>query len=127
MRSFFAEASFEAADGERLNLVCDFYTIQVVEEITGEDWEAILPQLVAGAARSLKIKVLFGLLRKRHPDITLDEAAAVTFDNDEMALGALMGAVIAKAQNFGEENEEEKSTTAKKKSGGRSRGSGKSG
>jgi hypothetical protein len=125
MRSFFAEASFEAKDGERLHLVCDFYTIQVVEDITGRDWDEIVPDLV-GSGRSLKIMVLYGLLRKRHPGITLDEAAAITYDFDESALGALMGAVIAKAQNFSPEEEKEPAAP-KKKSGGRSRGSAKSG
>lgn len=128
MRSFFAEASFEAKDGERLHLVCDFYAMQVVEDITGRDWDEIVPELV-GSGRSLKIMVLYGLLRKRHPGITLDEAAAITYDFDESALGALMGAVIAKAQNFTDDEAENQKEPAapKKKSGGRSRSSAKSG
>lgn len=127
MRSFFAEASFETKDGERLHLVCDFYTIQVVEDITGRDWDEIVPELV-GSGRTLKIMVLYGLLRKRHPGITLDEATAITYDVDEGALGALMGAIIAKAQNPGADEEaSEEKAPAKKKSGGRSRASAKSG
>lgn len=124
MRSFLAEASFETKSGEKLFLVCDFYTIKVVEDITGQNWNDVIPQLI-DPPLSLFIQVLYGLLRKRHEGITLDEASAVIYDVKERgALAAVMGAVIAKACNF-ESDEEE--VGPKKKLSGRSQGSGKSG
>lgn len=122
MRSFFAEGLIETEDGEKLTLVCDFYTIDVVEQITGESWDDILPQL-ASPPRALAVKVLYGLLRKRHPSITLDEAAGVSFDKNQTAIGVVMGDVIRRACNFGSDEEE----APKKKPGGRSKASARNG
>lgn len=119
MRAFFAEASFETKSGEKLTLVCDFYTIAVVEGITGQHWNDIIPQLI-DPPLSLFVQVLYGLLRKRHENISLDEAAALTYDvEDKRVLGVLMGAVIASACNF--DTEEEEQANPKKKQGGRSK------
>lgn len=123
MRPFFAEGLIETEDGEKLALVCDFYTIDVLEQISGENWDDILPQLVS-PPRALAVKVLYSLLRKRHPDITLDEAAGVSYDKNQIAIWAIVGDVIGRALNFGSDEEE---APAKKKPSGRSRGSGKSG
>lgn len=123
MRAFFAEGQFETDGGERLTLVCDFQTIDVVESVTGENWDDILPQLIK-PPKSLAVKVLYGLLRKRHEGITLDEAAALFYDQNSIALWAVMGDVIARACNFGDGGEDQ---PAKKKRGGRSPSSAKSG
>lgn len=121
MRAFFAEASFDTKSGERLTLVCDFYTIAVVEGITGQNWNDIIPELVKPPL-SLFVQVLYGLLRKRHENITLDEVAALTYDvDDKKVLGALMGAVIAAACNFDSEEDEEEQASPKKKQSGRSK------
>lgn len=126
MRSFFAEGLFETDEGERLSLVCDFYSIDVVEQITGLNWDMdIIPQL-ASPPRALAVKVLYGLLRKRHPEITLDEAAGVSYDKNSIALWAVMGDVIRRATNIAPAETEEPEP-AKKKSRGRSRSSAVSG
>lgn len=123
MRSFFAEGLIETEDGEKLTLVCDFYAIDVVEQISGEAWDDILPQL-ASPPRALAVKVLYGLLRKRQPEITLDEAAGVSFDKNQIAIWAIMGDVIRRACNFGSDEEEE---APKKKPSGRSKASARNG
>ena len=60
MRSFFAEGLFETDEGEKLQLVCDFYTIDVVEQVTGLNWDIdIIPQLVSpprSLTKSLSIR-----------------------------------------------------------------------
>lgn len=122
MRAFFAEGTVEA-DGETLTLVCDFQAIDVVESITGENWDEIIPQLVK-PAKALGVKVLYGLLRKRHEGITLDEVAALTYSKDSMAIWAVAGDVIAKACNFEQASDD---GHAKKKPAGRSRDSVESG
>lgn len=124
MRSFFAEGQFETDEGEKLTLVCDFYALKVIEGLTGQDWDEIVPQLVK-PPKSLAVEVLFGLLRKRQENITLDEAAALFYDKNSRALWAIMGDVIARACNFDEVDDE--AATAKKKSSGRSRSSARSG
>jgi hypothetical protein len=123
MRSFYAEGSIETEDGDKLTLVCDFYTIDIVEQITGENWDEIIPQLV-NPPRALAVKVLYGLLRKRHEGITLDEAAGVSYDKNSIAIWAVMGDVIRRACNIGGGDEE---APAKKKPAGRSKVSAKSG
>jgi hypothetical protein len=123
MRSFYAEGSIETEDGDKLTLVCDFYTIDIVEQITGENWDKIIPQLV-NPPRALAVKVLYGLLRKRHEGITLDEAAGVSYDRNSIAIWAVMGDVIHRACNFGGDEAE---APAKKKSRGRSKSSVESG
>lgn len=122
MRAFFAEGQIESEDGDKLTLVCDFYTIDVAEQITGQRWDDILPELFN--SRSLATKVLFSLLRKRHEGITLDEAAALLFDRNSAAIWAVMGDVIRRACNIPDEPE---APDAKKKPAGRSRSSARSG
>lgn len=123
MRAFNAEGTVQTADGETLSLVCDFHTIDIVEGITAENWDDIIPQLVE-PPKSLAVKVLYGLLRKRHEGITLDEAAALSYDKNSLAIWATVGDVIRRACNIDQDEEEE---PAKKKSGGRQRSSARSG
>jgi hypothetical protein len=108
MRSFYAEGQLQTRGGDKLTLVCDFYTIEVVQGVTGQNWDEILPLLFTGD-RALLVKVLYGLLRKRHQDITIDEAAAVSFDCDQTVLGATVADVIKRACNLadGEEAKDE--------------------
>jgi hypothetical protein len=124
MRPFFAEGLIETEDGEKLTLVCDFFTIDVVEQISGQNWDDILPQL-ASPPKALAIQVLYGLLRKRQVHVTLDEAAGLSYDKNAIAIWAVVGDVIRRACNLGGGEEEEK--PAKKKPSGRSRGSGRNG
>lgn len=104
MRSFNAESVVEI-DGEKLTLVCDFSTIDVVEGITGQNWDDILPQL-ANPPAALSIKLLWGLLRKKHDGITLDEAAGLYHHKKSAEIGVVMGDVIARACNLGEEEKD---------------------
>jgi hypothetical protein len=125
MRAFFAEGLIETEDGEKLTLVCDFYTIDVAEQITGMNWdEDILPAL-ANPPKALAVKLLYALLRKRQEQVTLDEAAGLSYDKNAIAIWAVVGDVIRRACNLGGADEDE--APAKKKSGGRSRSSAKSG
>ena len=124
MRPFFAEGLFETEDGEKLTLVCDFYTIDVVEQITGLNWDDdILPQL-ASPRKALAVQLLYGLLRKRQEHITLDEAAGLSYDKNAIAMWAVVGDVIRRACNIGGGEEAE---PAKKKPAGRSKGSASNG
>jgi hypothetical protein len=117
MRSFNAEGVFETEDGERLTLVCDFYTIDIVEGITGQNWDEIVPQI--SSSRALAVKVLYGLLRRKHETISLDEAAAVSYDKNSIALWAIMGDVIRRACNLPGGDEPEDDGAKKKRSGRR--------
>jgi hypothetical protein len=122
MKPFYHEAQVEA-DGEKLTLVCDFYAITAIEGITGEDWDDLLPRLTS---RSVAVKVLWGMLRRKHEGVTLDEAAAIAFGRDQQLVGLAMGDLIRRACNIGEPDGE-KEPPAKKKRSGRSPASARSG
>jgi hypothetical protein len=125
MRAFFAEGLFETQDGEKLTLVCDLSTIDVAEQITGLNWDRdIIPQMI-DPPKALAVKLLYSLLRKRQVNVTLDEAAGLTYDQNSIVLWAIVGDVIRRACNLGEAEEEEE--PAKKKSPGRSKASAASG
>lgn len=123
MRPFFAEGLIETEDGEKLQLVCDFYTIDILEQISGQNWDDILPQLV-NPPKALACKLLYSLLRKRHEHVTLDEAAGLSYDKNAIAIWAIVGDVIRRACNIDGGEEE---APAKKKPAGRSRGSARNG
>jgi hypothetical protein len=125
VRAFFAEGQFETDEGERLTLVCDFSALDVIEQVTGQNWDEIVPQLV-DPPRALAVKVLYGLLRKRHDRISLDEVAGLFFDKNAIALWAVMGEVIARACHF-DKGEDDEAKPAKKKPRGQSRSTARSG
>lgn len=116
MQSFYHEGQVEA-DGETLTLVCDFGAITVIESVTGQNWDDIVPQLAA-PSRTLSVQVLWGLLRRKHEGITLDQAAGVAFGKDQSAVGQCMFEVIARACNLVSDEPDE---SAKKKPSGRQR------
>lgn len=124
MRAFFAEGQFVTDEGETVTLTCDFYALKVIEQVTGQDWDDIVPQL-AKPPKHLAAEVLYGLLRKRQEGITLDQAAALFYDKNSIALWAVMGEVIRLACNLDFEEPEEE--PAKKKPSGRSRRSARNG
>jgi hypothetical protein len=101
MRSFFHEGQVEV-EGETLHLVCNFRAIDCIESVTGEKMSDILPQLV-DPPFSLVGKVLWGLLRETHEGVTLDQAAGVGFGPDGAKVGLVMGDVLRRAFNIGEE------------------------
>lgn len=101
MRPFYHEGQVEV-EGETLHLVCNFRAIDVIESVTEQKMSDILPQLV-DPPHALVGKVLWGLLREKHEGVTLDEAAGVGFGPDGAKVGLVMGDVIRRAFNIGEE------------------------
>ncbi len=122
MKPFYNDGQVEV-DGETLHLVCNFRAIDVIEGVTGQRMTDILPQLV-DPPHSLIGKVLWGLLREKHEGVTLDEAAGVAFGADGAAVGLVMGDVLRRAFNIGDEKVEGKNP---RKPRGQSRTSEKSG
>src|SRR5687768_8166297 len=105
MRSFYHEGQVEV-DGETLHLVCNFRAIDAIESLTEQKMTDILPQLV-DPPFALVGKVLWGLLREKHENVTLDEAAGVGFGPDGAKVGLVMGDVLRRAFNIGEEAKDE--------------------
>lgn len=99
MRPFYHEGQVEV-DGENLHLVCNFRALDVIESVTGQKMSDILPQLV-DPPHSLVGKVLWGLLREKHENVTLDEAAGVAFGEKGGLVGVVMGDVLRRSFNIG--------------------------
>ena len=104
MQPFYHEGQVEV-DGETLTLVCDFGAIVAIEGVTGMNWDDIVPQL-ASPSRTLSVQVLWGLLRRKHEGVTLDQAAGVAFGESQADVGACMFDVIARACNMIETKDE---------------------
>ena len=111
MRSFYNEQDVEV-EGEKLTLVLNFRAIDVIETITGEKMTDILPQL-AEPPMSLAGKVLWALLREKHENVTLDQAAGVGFGPE----GAKVGMAMAELLMRGFSTKEEKGENPPKRSG----------
>jgi hypothetical protein len=101
MRPFYHEGQVEV-DGETLHLVCNFRAIDVIESLTGQKMTEILPQLL-DPPHALVGKVLWGMLREKQENITLDEAAGVAFGPEGDKVGLVLGDVLRRAFNLGEE------------------------
>lgn len=125
MRSFYAEGSVKTSEGETLSLVCDFYALDIIEQITGQDWDDIIPQLGPTCNRGLAVKVLYGFLRRKHDGITMDEAAAISYDENSLAIWTVVGDIIRRACNIADDELE--GEPSKKKPDGRSQSSAKNG
>lgn len=103
MRPFYHEGQV-TVDGEELHLVCNFRAIDVIESITEQKMSDVLPQLM-DPPHALIGKVLWALLRERHEGVTLDEAAGVGFGPSGVKVGAVMGDVLRRAFNIGDDAE----------------------
>lgn len=113
MKSFYHEGQVEV-EGETLTLVCDFGAIMAIESVTGENWDDIVPQL-GDPSRTLAVQVLWGLLRRKHDGVTIDQAAGVAFGKRQAEVGQCMWSVIERAIDFGRDGDE---SDAKKKPDG---------
>ena len=82
--------------GETLRLALDFGALDAIEGQAGEPFDVIQRKLVSArkVPQSLQAKVLWGLLRRHHPDLTLDHAAAMVFDKASVVIGVAIGRLI---------------------------------
>lgn len=102
MRSFYNEGHVNIGDGEQLHLVLDFRAIDIIESLTGQSMDQILPQL-ASPTHSLVTKVLWAMLREKHEGVTLDQAMGVVVDPKYgAAAGLVVGDLLRRAYNLGE-------------------------
>ena len=94
LAAFYHEEQLTVGD-ETLRLVINFAALDAVESLTGRAFDRILADFTKPDAEpqlSLQGKVVWGLLRQHHPEITLDQVAALLFG----PTGARIGAAIAK-------------------------------
>lgn len=101
MKAFFNEADVQIAKGETLHLVLDFRAIDVIESLTGQSMDLVLPQL-ADPPHNLAAKMLWAMLREKHEGVSLNEAMGVVVDRKYgPRVGAVMGDLISRAYDLG--------------------------
>lgn len=106
---FYHEAQATVGDTS-LRFVLNFRTIDAIEGLVGSPMPAILPEIVTGSAGfSLVGKVLWGLLREHHPDVTLDQAAGLMFSDEKVAaeIGVAIGDLFRRGFKIGDEKAKE--------------------
>lgn len=96
VKPFYNEEMVEV-EGEPLRLVINFKAIDATESLLRpRDYTDILDELVRGQATlSTQAKIVWGLLREHHPEMTLDHASALLFGTD----GVKVGLVVSRLMN----------------------------
>jgi hypothetical protein len=106
MRPFYNEADVEIADKEVLHLVLDFRAIDVIESLTGQSMDDVIPQL-SNPPHNLAAKMLWAMLREKHEGVSLNEAMGVVVDRKYgPRVGLAMGDLLRRAYDLGEEKDE---------------------
>ncbi|MEG3152998.1 hypothetical protein U1769_24155 [Sphingomonas sp. ZT3P38] len=96
IEAFYNEEAVAVGD-DTLRLVINFHTIDAIESLTGRDFDDILEDLTAKKRKpgqALLTKVVWGLLRQHHPDVTLDQALGLVRGKASLAIGVAIGKLI---------------------------------
>jgi hypothetical protein len=95
LQPFYNEQAVEV-DGETYRLVLNFRTIDATESVLGgRAYDEIIEELVCGQpAVGTQTRVVWGLLREHHPDVTLDQAATLARGKASVAVGDAIGKLI---------------------------------
>jgi len=103
--AFYHEEQVTVGD-ETLRLVINFAALDAVESLTGRSFDRILaeftdegepgrPAKEPGVA--LQGKVVWGLLRQHHPELSLDQVAGLLFGPTSAKIGAAIAKLMAAA------------------------------
>jgi len=86
-------------DGETYRLVINFKTIDATESVLdGRSYDKILGEMLAGNPPvGLQARVVWGLLREHHPEVTLEQASALARGEAGEAVGYAIGKLIMAA------------------------------
>jgi hypothetical protein len=97
MKAFYHEQQV-VVEGETLTLVINFRALDSIESMLDKSWEEIWPDLGAAKPKlSLVGKVLWGLLREKHAEMTLDQTASLMFGDTGVAIGFAVDKLIRAA------------------------------
>lgn len=110
LTAFYDEEALSVGD-HSLRLAIDFRAIDVIEHLAGEAGSITpMPEVVAllfadPPPLSIAGKVLWGLLRRHHEDITLDQAAGLMFSEHGDRVAMAMLSLLLRAMNLEEKKE----------------------
>lgn len=91
-------------DGETLRLVINFAAIDATEHLLGKPFPAVL-EAFSQPVQPLGVlgKVVWGLLREHHPEVSLDQAASLLFGENGLRVGAAVSLLLNAAFPAAEE------------------------
>lgn len=99
LKPFYCEQSVKVGD-EAYRLVVNWAMIDATESLLGRPFDEVLTELLTPvpAPRMGTIgRVLWGLLREHHPEITLEEAAGLMFGETGETIGIAIGKLMMDA------------------------------
>lgn len=107
VRAFYNE-ELVRIEGEPYRLVIDFAAIDAAEALLGQSYDTVIAEITSKSPEpraSVVGKVVWGMLRRHHPEVTIDQVATMMYGSDAAAIGAAMGNLIQRAFNTAEEPE----------------------
>lgn len=95
MKPFYAEQTV-VVDGEPLTLAIDFAAIDATERLSeGRPYNEILDELQKpDCPIGTTGRVVWGLLRKHHREMTIDQAASLLFGENSVIVGAAVSELL---------------------------------
>lgn len=92
---YYNEQSVEV-DGEAYRLVMNFRTIDATESVLGgRAYDEVIEELLSGRPSiGLQTRVVWGLLREHHPEVTLEQASSLARGKAGVAVGEAIGKLI---------------------------------
>lgn len=85
-------------DGEALTLTINFRAIDATEQLLGRGYDEIIDEIQQPSAPvGLTGKVLWGLLREHHPDLSLDQILTLQFGDNGVTMGLAIQQLLTAA------------------------------
>lgn len=126
LKPFYNEAQVSLDDNFVLRLVVNFRTIDRLEALLKIPLDEALGQLLTST--SMATKILWGMTREYHSDLSLDQIAGILFEHDRKnAVAAAMGDLVRRVFHIEGDGEDEKRRPPRKRAVGTSRSSAASG
>lgn len=93
-KPFYNEEAVKIGD-DTIRLVINFRAMDATESLVGRNYDEVLKEMAAGdPPLSLQGKVVWGLLREHHPDLSLDHAMTLLFGEPSVAVGFAMNKLL---------------------------------
>jgi hypothetical protein len=106
------ERSVEAGSN-RLRLAVDFLALDAIEEVLGRKTPEIVRSMLTGSCQlSVTATVIWGLLLRHHPEITVEEAASLMFCDHRGAISEVVSGLFEASFNLGPADEKSDSAKA---------------
>lgn len=99
LKPFYNEESVVVGE-DNYRLVLDFRALDAIEGVTGNSFNTTLEEITGDAPKLGTIgRVLWGLLREHHSEITLDQAASLMFGDSGLLIGIAVQNLLEAAFN----------------------------